>query len=141
MWSPVHAVSLLDTKAKTAQRTETKTTTGLLGNGELVTGNHLNLNTQSHGIVDSLLGVVTGRVEDGEQANELEAIALGLFVTGRNFLESNSESAETTGSEFLDVLLELVLDLGRLVTGAELARSWCVSCMTSRDMKNTSVPR
>lgn len=38
---------------------ETETTTGFLRNSELVTGNHLDAKTESGGIVDRLLGIVT----------------------------------------------------------------------------------
>jgi hypothetical protein len=35
--------------------------------------NHLDLDAERLSLVDGLLGVVTGRVEDGEETDELEA--------------------------------------------------------------------
>jgi hypothetical protein len=45
---------------------KTQSSTGFLGNSELITGNHLDLDTESHGVIDSLLGVGTGRIKDGQ---------------------------------------------------------------------------
>lgn len=99
---------------------ETETTTGLLRDSELVTGNHLDLDTESESVVDSLLGIVTGRIEDGEETDEFEAVTLTLVVVTVDILVRDGQSTETTGSEFLDVLLELVLLLLGLVAGTEL---------------------
>ena len=100
--------------------TEAETTTGLLRNSELVTGNHLDLDTEGHGVVDRLLGVVTRGVEDGEETNELEAVTLTLGIVAVNLLVRNRESTETTLRVLLDVSLETVLELVGLVARAEL---------------------
>jgi hypothetical protein len=100
--------------------TESETTSGLLGDSKLVTSNHLDANTESLSLVDGLLGVVTGRVVDGEETDELETVTLSEGVAGRNVLDSDGEGTKTTGSELLNVLLESVLDLSGLVAGAEL---------------------
>lgn len=99
---------------------QAETTSGLLGNGELVTGNHLDANTESLSVVDGLLGVITGRVEDGEESDELESVSGLVDLAGGNVLVGDGEGTESTGGELLDVLLELVLNLGGLVAGAEV---------------------
>jgi hypothetical protein len=99
--------------------TETESTTGLLGNSELVTGNHLDLDTESHGVVDGLLGVGSGRVKDGQETDEFETVTLGVRGVTEDVLESDSEGSETSSGKLFDVVLELVLDLGSLVSGAE----------------------
>ncbi|KEP44970.1 hypothetical protein V565_338180, partial [Rhizoctonia solani 123E] len=58
--------------------TETEATTGLLCDSELITGNPLDLDTEGNSIVDDLLVIVTGRIEDGEETNKLETAAVGL---------------------------------------------------------------
>lgn len=99
--------------------TKSKTTSSLLCDSELITGNHLNLDTEGHGVVDSLLGILTGRVEDGEETDELEAVALLLVIVSLKLLVCNSERTETTGCVFLNVSLEPVLEVLGLVAGAE----------------------
>jgi len=91
--------------------TETKTTTGLLGNGKLVTGNHLDLDTEGHGVVNGLLGVRTWGVEDGEETDELEAVTLRVLLVTHDVLVGNGKSAETTTGKLLNVMLQLVLHL------------------------------
>ena len=100
--------------------TETETTASLLGDGELVTGRHLDLDAEGDGVVDRLLGVLARRVVDREQTDELEAIASVLLVAGRDVLHRNRERTQTATGKLLDVSLELVLELGRLVARAEL---------------------
>jgi hypothetical protein len=100
--------------------TEAETTASLLGNGELVTGNHLDLDTESHGVVDGLLGVGSRGVEDGKETDELEAAALRVLLLAQNVFVSHGESTETTAGKLLDVGLELVLEFRGLVAGAEL---------------------
>ena len=63
--------------------------------GELITGNHLELDTESHSIVDSLLGVITGRAEDGEKTDKFETVTLSLMIITPNFLKSDGEGTET----------------------------------------------
>ena len=99
---------------------QAETTSSFLRDGELVTGDHLDLDTESHSIVDSLFGILAGRVKDGEETDELETVALSLKVVTLNFLESDSQGTETTHSEFLNVSLELVLDILGLVAAAKL---------------------
>ena len=99
---------------------QTETTSGFLGDSELVTGNHLDLDTESHSIVDSLLGIFTGRVEDGEETDKFETVALSLVIITLNFLKSDSEGTKTTHSEFFNISLESVLDFLGLVAAAKL---------------------
>ena len=99
---------------------QTETTTRFLRDGELVTSNHLDPDTESDGIVDGLLGIFTGRVEDGEETDELETIALSLVIITVEFFESNGQSTETTGGEFFNVSLKPVLDVFGLVASAKL---------------------
>ena len=99
---------------------QTETTSSFLRNSELITSNHLDPDTESHGIVDRLLGIFTGRVEDGKETDELEAVALSIVIITLNFLESDSQGTETTHSEFFNVGLEPVLDIVGLVATAEL---------------------
>ena len=100
--------------------TQTETTTGFFSDGELITGDHLDPDTEKESIVDGLLGVLTGRVEDGEETDEFETVTLSLVVVTFNFLESDSKSTEATHGEFLDVSLEPILDFLGLVAAAEL---------------------
>lgn len=100
--------------------TESETTASFLSDSELITGDHLDLDTEGERIVDGLLGVVTGRIEDGEKTDEFEAVALALVIVVVEFLVGDGESAKTTGGELLDVGLKTVLNLVGLVTGAEL---------------------
>lgn len=99
--------------------TETETTTGFLCNSELVTSNHLDLDTEGEGIVDSLLGIFTGRIEDGKQADKLKAIAFSLKVVTVKLFVGNGEGTETTSSVLLNISLETVLDFVGLVACAE----------------------
>jgi hypothetical protein len=99
---------------------QTETTSSFLRNGELITSSHLDLDTKSRGIVDGLLGIFTGRVEDGEETDELETVTLGLRVVTLDFLESDGQGTETTHCEFLNISLKPVLDIIGLVAGAEL---------------------
>ena len=100
--------------------TKTESSTGLLSNSELVTGNHLDLDTESHGIVDGLLGVGSGRVEDGQKTDKLESSSGGVLLSTVDVLVSDSESSETSSGELLDIGLELVLKLVGLVSGNEV---------------------
>jgi hypothetical protein len=99
---------------------ETETTSGLLSDSELVTGDHLDLDSEELGVVDGLLGVLTRGVEDGEKADELKAVTLSVLVVGGDVLEGDGERTKSSESKLFDVLLELVLNLGALVAGAEL---------------------
>lgn len=99
--------------------TKTQSSTGFLGDGELVTSDHLDLDTESLSVVDGLLGVGSGRVEDGEQTDKFETVTLGIGGVTHHFLEGDGQGSETSSSELFDVVLELVLDLGGLVSGAE----------------------
>ena len=99
--------------------TEAETTSSLLRDSELITGNHLDLDAEHERVVDGLLGILTGRVEDGEQTDKLKAIALLLVFIALKLLVRNSERAETTGSVLLDVDLVPVLELLGLVVSAK----------------------
>jgi len=116
----VRARSFLEHLGRVHMIAETEASTSLLSNGKLVTGNHLDLDTESHSVVDGLLGVGSRGVEDGQQADELEAVTLRILLIAHDILESDSERTETTSSELLDICLELVLHGIGLVSGAKL---------------------
>ena len=99
---------------------QTETTSGFLRNGELITSDHLDLDTEGHGVVDGLLGVLTGRIEDGKETDEFETVALSIVIVTLDFLESDGQGTETTHGEFLDVGLKPVLNLLGLVAGADI---------------------
>lgn len=100
--------------------TKTKSSTSFLSNSELITGNHLDLDTESHGIVDGLLGVRSWRVEDGQETNELETSSGRVLLSTVDIFVGDSESSETSSGKLLDISLELVLKFGSLVSGNEL---------------------
>ena len=87
----------------------------VLRDGELVASKHLDADAEGNGIVDDLLRVVAGRVEDKKKADKLEAVALALGVGSLKFLVSDSESMETTRRELLDISLQARLDLAVLL--------------------------
>jgi hypothetical protein len=122
---------------------ETETATGLLGDSELITGNHLDPDSERLSVVDGLLGVLARRVEDGEKTDELESVSGVVLVSGRDVLVGDGECTETTKSELLNVLLKLILDLGGLVAGAELdddtLRARILSAMQRETLKTRSV--
>ena len=99
--------------------TQAETTSSFLCDSELITGNHLDANTEGKGIVNGLLGIVTGGIVDGEETDEFESITVSLEIVTVNFLKGNSESAETTSGVLLDILLKTVLDVVGLVAGAK----------------------
>ena len=99
---------------------EAEATSGLLCDSELVARDHLDFYAEPERIVDGLFGVLARRIEDGEQADELKAVALRLMVLAVQLLVCNSECAQATRGKLFDVGLELVLDLLGLVAGAEL---------------------
>ena len=99
---------------------QAETTSGFLRNGELITGNHFDPDTESNSIVNGLLGVFTGRVEDGEETDELETVALSVVIITLDFLKGDSQGTETAHSEFLNIGFEPVLDILGLVSGAKL---------------------
>lgn len=99
--------------------TKTKSSTGFLSNSKLVTSNHLDLDTESHSVVNRLLGVRSGRVEDRKETDKLETVALSGGVITSNILESDSESTETTSGKLLNIGLKLVFKLVGLVTGTD----------------------
>jgi len=76
--------------------TEAKATTRFLGNGELITGDHLDFDTKGEGIIDGLLGVCAGRIEDGKESNEFKPVTLSVVVVALEFLISNGKGTETT---------------------------------------------
>ena len=86
----------------------------------MITGNHLDFHAESLGVVNGLLGIFTGRIEDGKETDQLETIALSLMIITPNFLEGDSQGTETTHGEFLNVSLEPVLDFIGLVARAKL---------------------
>lgn len=98
---------------------ETKTTAGFLCDGELITSDHLDLDTESHSIVDGLLGILTRGIENGKETNEFEAVTLTLWIVTVDFLECDSESTKTTLSVLLDIGLEAGLDFVCLVARAK----------------------
>ena len=101
--------------------TQTETSTGFLCDSELVTSNHLNLDTEANGVINGLLGVGTRGVKDGEQTDELETGSLHVFLElgTRDILVGDSKSTETTSSVFFNIGFQLVLETVGLVSGAE----------------------
>lgn len=99
--------------------TETQSSTGFLGDGELITSDHLDLDTEGLSVIDGLLGVGSGRVEDGEKTDKFETVALGIRGVTHDFLEGDGQGSETSSSELFDVVLKLVLDFRGLVSGAK----------------------
>ena len=75
---------------------QTETTSSFLRNGELITGDHLDLDTESHGIVDGLLGILSGRIEDRKETDKLETVTLSIVIITLDFLESGGQGTETT---------------------------------------------
>lgn len=98
---------------------EAETTASLLRNSELITGNHLNLDTECQRIVDRLLRVLTRRVENGKETDKLKAVALAFMVVVVELLVSDSECTETTAGELLNVVFETVLNLIGLIARAK----------------------
>lgn len=117
---------------------ETETTARLLGDSELVTGGHLDLDTEGDSVVDGLLGVLARRVVDGEETDELEAVARVLLVARRHVLHRDRERTQTAAGKLLDIVLELVLELGRLVARAEFDDDTCQSQSASGWYERTS---
>lgn len=99
--------------------TKTKSSTGFLSDSKLVTSDHLNLDTESHSVVNCLLSVGSRRVEDGKKTDKLETVTLSGGVITKNILVSDSESTETTSSKLLNISLKLVFKLVGLATGTE----------------------
>lgn len=91
--------------------TERKHAAGLLGDGDGVTSQHLNLKTESLGISDGLGGVATRRVEERQHAKHLPW-AIGLT-------NSNSEGTETTAGKVGSLVLEELHLFGGDVAGLE----------------------
>lgn len=85
----------------------------------MITGDHLDLDSESLSVVDSLLGVVTGRIEDGEETDKFETVTFVVLVVAGDVLGGDSEGTESTHGEFFNVAFELILDFGGLVAGAE----------------------
>lgn len=68
-----------------------ETTSNFLSDSELITSNHLDLESKSESIVDSLFGIVTGRVEDSEETDKFESIAFSFMLVMGEFLVSDSQ--------------------------------------------------
>jgi hypothetical protein len=140
--------SVLENLSRVHVVSKSESSSGLLSDGELISSNHLDLDSEGLSVVDGLLGVVTGlerdceggggtrsaqvcarrtkqkathRVEDGEKSDKLESGSLSVLLlrVSDNLLEGDSESSKSSSGELLDVLLELVLHLGGLVPGAD----------------------
>jgi len=90
-----------------------------LRDGELITSDSLDLNTESHSIADGLLSIFTGKAEDGEEICELETVGLNLVIITLDFFESNGQGMETTHGEHLNIGLKPVLSPVGLVAGAD----------------------
>ncbi|ROW06561.1 hypothetical protein VMCG_04318 [Cytospora schulzeri] len=82
---------------------ETELAGSLTSDTDGITSQHLDGQTQSLGLVDSLSSVVTGRVGAGHDTQDLP----GTLTT----LASNTERTETTGSELGDLVLVGLVDL------------------------------
>jgi len=98
---------------------QTETPSSLFCNSKLVTSYHLYLNTESEGIIDGLLGILTRGIEDSEETNELKSISFFLGIVSFYLFVRNSERTKTTGGVLLNIRLKSVLELFGLVAGAE----------------------
>lgn len=98
---------------------QTQSSTGFLGDSELITSDHLDLDTESLSVVDGLLGVGSRRIEDGEKTDKFETVTLSIRGVTHDFFKGDSQGSETSSGELFDVVLELVFDFGGLVSGAE----------------------
>lgn len=76
---------------------ETELTRGFTSDTDGITSQHLDGETESLGLVDGLSGIVTGGIGARHDTEDLP----GAFTT----LAGNTERAETTGSEFSDLVL------------------------------------
>ena len=63
---------------------ESKATSSLLGDSKLVTSD-LDGDSESEGIIDGLLGIIKGRIEDDEKSNELEAVCVFFMIIAIEF--------------------------------------------------------
>ena len=61
--------------------TNIKVTVDLLSNGELISSDHLNLDTEGEGIFNILLSVFARWIEDGEKTNELNTLPSALLLS------------------------------------------------------------
>ena len=61
--------------------TNTKATVDLLSNGELISSDHLNLDTKGEGIFDILLSVFARWIKDGKKTNELNTLPSALLLS------------------------------------------------------------
>lgn len=100
--------------------TETQSSTSLLGNSELITGNHLDLDTESNGIINGLLGVRSRRVEDGQETDKLETRSGRVLLGTVDILVSDGKSSETSHGKLFDIGFKLVLEFVSLVSGNEV---------------------
>ncbi len=62
-------------------------TCGLLGDQQVVSGDHLNCHTVFVGVLDGLLGVWSGWIEEGQQSEELP---LTRFISLRDSQRANA---------------------------------------------------
>ncbi|KAI7862127.1 hypothetical protein BDF14DRAFT_140553 [Spinellus fusiger] len=119
-WKAQQRMSFLEGLGQEHVITHTETTTGFLGNGELITSNHLHLHTESNSTVNGFLGVRARGVIDGEETNETHAETFTFHITAGNFIHSHSQSTETTTGKFIYIIVQgLDLFFG-LVAGAEI---------------------
>ncbi|KAI9252286.1 hypothetical protein BDA99DRAFT_177685 [Phascolomyces articulosus] len=100
--------------------THTKTTTCFLTNGQLITGNHLDLNTQSNGTVNGFLCIGTWGIVNGQKTDKTHTLAFTIDFTRGNFIDSHGQSTKTTTSKFIDIIVQsLNLSFG-LITRAKI---------------------
>jgi hypothetical protein len=85
--------------------TQTKTTAGLFSDGGLIAGDHLDLDTKKESVVNGLLGVIAGRIEDGEEVDNHS------WSSPLTSPRATARARRAAHSEFLDVSLESILGL------------------------------
>lgn len=85
--------------------TETELTRSLASNTDGITSKHLDGETESLGLADSLVGIVTGGIHAGHDTENLPRTLTTLA--------GNTERAETTGSELSNLVLVGLVNLLR----------------------------
>mmetsp|Transcript_24246 Transcript_24246/g.38835 ORF Transcript_24246/g.38835 Transcript_24246/m.38835 type:complete len:913 (+) Transcript_24246:188-2926(+) len=85
-------------------KTHTKTAGSLLSDSDLITSNHLDSNTKTLSLINGLLGIVTGRVKEGDKTHELPLAILAVLL-------SDTNGTKTTEGKVLNLLLLGTADL------------------------------
>ena len=84
---------------------------GLLANGELIAGDHLDVDTEVERLANGLSTIMPWWVEEGEQAQELPRRAITVLACLGHFLSRNAQRPEPAFGEFVDHLVDLLLGI------------------------------